>query len=322
MNKFENYTSLAETSINGIQTASGIVTTIYQDYMRKYYVADKYLEEIIKEKREVSEEDLGVAALLYAIPQMRKDYKNIANILIKSDQLYEKRKSEQTEVPKEINEDWMNYFLDRAKLISDENIQKLWASILTQECFEEGTFRKVMLDRMALLDRKAAITFQILCDLTFKLDVSDGRTYCIPFYLRNNILYKMAKDKRICFSEEDAILYQNAFCIDGKCLSASELEDELDILSEIGLISLSTEIDVNDVYSIEQVEFKMDVDGEAFEVSTLYDEEQNVYYIETGSLRYTKIGVELYKALSKNAKRPSYYLRLLQAYMDYQEIDK
>lgn len=322
MSKIEEYTTIAETSFGGIQTANDIVTAMYQKHIQKYSIADKYLQDIILEKGKPTKEDLEVAARLYAIPQMRKEYKNIANILIKSDQLFEKWKPDDIEKPEEINEDWLNYFLDRARLVSDEDIQKLWACILTQECFKEGAFRKVMLDRLALLDRKSAALFQILCNLTYKLEVSDGRTYFIPLYLRNDTLHKMVEDERICFTEKDAILYQEEFCIEGKSLSAEELEEELEILDEIGLITLSTEVDVSDTYSLEEVEFKVDVDGEDFEVSTIYDENQNVYYVETGSAHYTKMGKELYKALSKTVRRQSYYLRLLQAYMDYQVIEE
>lgn len=322
MDNFEKYTSIVETSMSGIVTADNIITAIYQRHISKYSVADKYLQDIILDKGKPSQDDMEIAARLYAIPQMRKHYKNIANILVKSDQLYEKWMSQNGKVSENINEDWMNYFLDRAKLVSDENIQLLWACILTQECFDEGTFRKVMLDRLALLDRKSAILFQILCSLTYAIDVSDDRRYSIPLYLRNDKLYEMVKNENICFSEEDAIHYQNHFSVENRVLSGIELEDELEILQEIGLISLSTETDEGDVYSINEVEFTIMTENAQFKVPPRYDEHQGIYYIATGCVTFTRMGLELYNALKKQIKSPDFFFNLVHAFMDYQELEE
>ena len=210
--------------------------------------------------------------------------------------------------------------IDRAKTVSDETVQRLWVCILTQECFEQGTFRRVMLDRLALLDRSSAALFQILCDLTYDIEVSDGRNYSVPLYIRDTELCKMVHNTCIDFTEEDAMLYKNYFSINDKVLHGSEIEEELEVLQEIGLVNLSEENDESDIYSIENIEFTVLTENKKFKVLPQYDEQQEVYYIVTGCMTFTKIGLELYKTLKKQIVKPSFFLKLVESFMDYGKL--
>lgn len=318
MNDLEKYTKLGHGAINGLCQIGNIGEKIYQRYILKYADADNYLKEAILEKGKPQDVDMEIAARLYAIPQMRKYYKNISKILIKTGQLYEHwggNKDEEIE----INEDWFNYFLDKAKIVSDEDVQMLWAAILTKECFEKGGFRKVMLDRLALLDRKSAALFQLLCGLTYNIEISDNRSYTIPLYIRGDIIQGMIRNNEVCFSKEDMNAYRRYFKLEGQLLSEMDLEDELEILQEVGLIKLSEEQDDCDIYSTDMAEFMLKVDNElSVEVIPQHDQNTNVYYILTGNATFTKMGLELYHILKKNTYRPDFFLRTVQAFMDYQ----
>ena len=291
MDDLEKILSLAEKSTGGIESTGNIITQIYRQYIAKYSAADQYLNEVIKEKGKPSAKDMEIAARLYAVPKMRRHYKNIANILVRADQLYEQWKPQKDEMRKAPEDDWIDYFLDRVKTVSDETVQRLWACILTQECFEQGTFRRVMLDRLALLDRSSAALFQILCDLTYDI-------------------------------EEDAMLYKNYFSINDRDLHGSEIEEELEVLQEIGLVNLSEENDESDIYSIENIEFTVSTENKKFKVLPLYDEKQEVYYVVTGCMTFTKIGLELYKALKKQIVKPLFFLKLVESFMNYGEFQK
>ena len=306
MDDLDKILSLAEKSTGGIESTGNIITQIYRQYIAKYSAADQYLNDVIKEKGKPSANDMEIAARLYAVPKMRRHYKNIANILVKADQLYEQWKPQKDEMRKAIEDDWIDYFLDRVKTVSDETVQRLWACILAQECFEQGTFRRVMLDRLALLDRSSASLFQILCDLTYDIEVSDGRKYSVPLYIRDTELRRM--------------LYKNYFSINDRVLHGSEIEEELEVLQEIGLVNLSEENDESDIYSIENIEFTVSTENKKFKVLPQYDEQQEVYYIVTGCMTFTKIGLELYKALKKQIVKPSFFLKLIESFMDYGEF--
>ena len=299
MDDLDKILSLAEKSTGGIESTGNIITQIYRQYIAKYSAADQYLNDVIKEKGKPSANDMEIAARLYAVPKMRRHYKNIANILVKADQLYEQWKPQKDEMRKAIEDDWIDYFLDRVKTVSDETVQRLWACILAQECFEQGTFRRVMLDRLALLDRSSAALFQILCDLTYDIEVSDGRNYSVPLYIRDTELCKM---------------------VHNRVLHGSEIEEELEVLQEIGLVNLSEENDESDIYSIENIEFTVSTENKKFKVLPQYDEQQEVYYIVTGCMTFTKIGLELYKALKKQIVKPSFFLKLIESFMDYGEF--
>ena len=320
MDDLDKILSLAEKSTGGIESTGNIITQIYRQYIAKYSAADQYLNDVIKEKGKPSAKDMEMAARLYAVPKMRRHYKNIANILVKADQLYEQWKPQEDEMRKTPEDDWIDYFLDRAKTVSDETVQRLWACILTQECFEQGTFRRVMLDRLALLDRSSAALFQILCDLTYDIEVSDGRNYSVPLYIRDTELCKMVHNTCIDFTEEDAMLYKNYFSINARVLHGSEIEEELEVLQEIGLVNLSEENDESDIYSIENIEFTVSTENKKFKVPPQYDEQQEVYYIVTGCMTFTKIGLELYKTLKKQIVKPSFFLKLVESFMDYGEF--
>lgn len=132
----------------------------------------------------------------------------------------------------------------------------------------------------------------------------------------------MVKNENICFSEEDAIHYQNHFSVENRVLSGIELEDELEILQEIGLISLSTETDEGNVYSINEVEFTIMTENAQFKVPPRYDEHQGIYYIATGCVTFTRMGLELYNALKKQIKSPDFFFNLVHAFMNYQELEE
>ena len=232
----EKITDIISSSSDALTTVDGIITSIYKSHMRKYERADSYLETVILEKGFASDKDVETAARLYGIPMLHKKYRNIAKTLNKADALCKKRIQETKEKVTDVDNDWLTYFMERVSIVSEESIQSIFACILTQECCESGSMRKVMIDRLALLDRKSARLFSILCQLTYSVEVNDGRIYYVPLYLRDNILVELVKNKATLFAEDQAIEYQNILAegLDSDC-QLEDLESELDMLQEIGL---------------------------------------------------------------------------------------
>lgn len=318
----ENITDIVSTSLKDISTSNGIISAIFNKYIRANNRAEDYLEKAIWENGCVSDDDLEVAARLYGISMMRKQYKNIAKTLRKADELCVKRIQNTGEEPKDADEDWLLYFLDRASRISNESVQNIFAYILTQECFEEGTIRKVMIDRLALLDEKTALIFAVLCQLTYKVEISDGRDYYVPLYLRDDILYELVNTSTIEFSEDQAVEYQNFILhnkINDKTIDEN-VESELELLQEIGLVNLSEESDEGDIYSSKPISFDVFVGQNKAGNISLFDENQNVYYMCTGNITYTRMGLDLYNALkSAYAPYPG-LLEITEAYLKLQEL--
>ena len=316
----EKITDIISSSSDALTTVDGIITSIYKSHMRIYVRADSYLETVILEKGFASDKDVETAARLYGIPMLHKKYRNIAKTLNKADALCKKRIQETKDKVTDVDDDWLTYFMERVSIVSEESIQSIFACILTQECCESGSMRKVMIDRLALLDRKSARLFSILCQLTYSVEVNDGRIYYVPLYLRDNILVELVKNKATLFAEDQAIEYQNILAegLDSDC-QLEDLESELDMLQEIGLINISKDEDEGDIYSAKSSTFCFRVGSEEVGRLSLFDEEQKVYFACTGNITYTKMGLELYQSLK--AVYPSYsgLHALLKAYIYLQE---
>ena len=196
-----------------ISAGTGFFSTMYANHMKAYNRADSYLEEKIltTKNHSITEEDLEIAAKLYAIPMLRKEYKNIAKIMRKADTLIQRKVVETKEIPKDIDPELFDYIMDKAKLISSDQIQTLWASLLVQSSLQPGTLRKIMLDRIALLDQKSATVFGLLCTLTYKVTVSDGREYLYPFYIREKNLQKLVNYKGCQYNNHDRKIYKSLY---------------------------------------------------------------------------------------------------------------
>lgn len=316
----ENEISIVSSVSDAINSTNGIITAIYKAHMHKYEVADDYLKKQIVEHGFVDEKDLEIAAKLYAIPEMRKKYKNIARTLAKADQLCSKRIFASGEQASDIDDDWLELFLDKASLISDDKLQDIFAYILSQECCKTGSIRKVMIERLALLDQRSALVFKILCQLTYCVKVSDGREYNIPLYLRDTTLLKMVKNRTVSFSETQAIDYQSFIACKG--LSPSfrlrDFEAELEILQDIGLVNLSDETDECELYSSVPTVYTFYIGNQDLGKLSLYDKKQKIFYACTGNVTYTKMGLDLYNALNSAFAPYSCLTGILEAYIQLQ----
>lgn len=266
---------------------AGIATEIISRHASKYTRSEDYLDQCIRENGVITQDDLDIAARLYLIPQYRKRCRSMAKVIAKANPMCDEYGKKTNKKPKDVDDDWLTYFLDRASLVSDDTVQTLWASIFTYECFEGGRFRKVMLDKMAQLDRDTATAFGTLCSFTYDLSISDGRDYSIPLYLSDDILLKMINDSSTTFSRKDMETYHEVF----------PTVEQLDLLQEIGLITLSPDYGDADIFGPDAMSFMIDTHQRQFSGKSLYDRKHRNYYILTGNATYTRSGLELYHAI-------------------------
>lgn len=73
--------------------------------------------------------------------------------------------------PEEIEEDWLAYFFDRSRIVSDAEMQEVWGKILAGEANASGAFSRRTLERVASLDKKDANLLTALC--TFAWTIGD-----------------------------------------------------------------------------------------------------------------------------------------------------
>lgn len=65
--------------------------------------------------------------------------------------------------PKQVEDDWITNFFDRCRLISDEQMQSLWAKVLAGEANTPGKYSKRTVNLLGSLDKGDASLFTKLC---------------------------------------------------------------------------------------------------------------------------------------------------------------
>src|ERR1035441_6951750 len=70
--------------------------------------------------------------------------------------------------PENMEDDWIENFFDKCRLISDEEMQSLWARILAGEANSPGRFSKRTVNLLGSLDKSDAVLFSKLCSFVFE----------------------------------------------------------------------------------------------------------------------------------------------------------
>jgi Protein of unknown function (DUF2806) len=65
--------------------------------------------------------------------------------------------------PQDMEDDWVTHVFDKCRLVSDAEMQSLWAKILAGEANHPGTFAKKTVDLVATLDKADAELFTAFC---------------------------------------------------------------------------------------------------------------------------------------------------------------
>ncbi|SFE90776.1 Protein of unknown function [Dyella marensis] len=65
--------------------------------------------------------------------------------------------------PSNIEDDWIANFFEKSKIVSDEEMQKIWAQVLAQEANHPGKFSKRAVNIIAELSKRDAEAFTSLC---------------------------------------------------------------------------------------------------------------------------------------------------------------
>ena len=93
--------------------------------------------------------------------------------------------------PKNVEDDWIANFFDKCRLISDEDMQRLWAKILAGEANSPGKFSKRTVGLLASMDNSDAIMFSKLCRFVCSIPEHGLNPiiygYKHPLYERNGI---------------------------------------------------------------------------------------------------------------------------------------
>ena len=160
---------------------------------------------------------------------------------------------EANSVPQEINNDWITNFFDKCRLISDEEMQILWAKVLAGEANAPGKYSKRTVNFLGSLDKSDAAFFSELCSfawfignvtpLIYNLESSIYKEHNITFdnlqhlddigLLSLNVLtgYSRLKLPKIV----QVFYYRNPIIIEFSSVYENQLDIGKVLLSKIGL---------------------------------------------------------------------------------------
>ncbi len=118
--------------------------------------------EVIKAKAQIEITALQQRALTRFIMEESKKQDNIESITEKAiGQL------NASSTPQDIEDDWITNFFDKCRIISDEDMQILWAKILAGESNSPGTYSKRTINSLESLGKTDAESFMALCRFTW-----------------------------------------------------------------------------------------------------------------------------------------------------------
>ena len=75
--------------------------------------------------------------------------------------------------PEEIEDDWITNFFDKCRLISDDEMQELWAKILAGEANSPGKYSKRTVNFLGSIDKTDAINFTRLCGFACLMGINN-----------------------------------------------------------------------------------------------------------------------------------------------------
>ena len=72
--------------------------------------------------------------------------------------------------PDQMDNDWITDFFDKSRLISDEQMQELWAKILAGEANNPGSYSKRVVAAVSTLSKSEAQSFNTMCSFAWAID--------------------------------------------------------------------------------------------------------------------------------------------------------
>ncbi len=109
--------------------------------------------------------ELEQRALSRMITEESERQKNIESVTIKALPLLTQEAS-----PEKIEKDWLVAFFDKARLISNDQMQELWSRVLAGEANYPGSYSKRTIQLLATLDKSDADMFSSLCNFIWDVN--------------------------------------------------------------------------------------------------------------------------------------------------------
>jgi hypothetical protein len=143
-----------------IEKISDAIGGYFKPYQIKRVAKAEAEAEIIKAQAQIEVTDLQRRALVRFVAEESRKQDNMEKITQKAIPLLEESSN-----PEKVEDDWIINFFDKCRIVSDEEMQSLWAKVLAGEANSPGTYSKRTVNFLGSLDKTDAQLFTSLCGL-------------------------------------------------------------------------------------------------------------------------------------------------------------
>lgn len=153
-----NFGKLSKPADTLIKKVSGAIGGIFEPWQIKRVAKAETEANLIKAKSEIEITDLHRRAMHRFVEEEANRQENMEEITKKAlPQL------EDMSDPSKMDDDWVTNFFDKSRIVSDTEMQDLWANVLAGESNSPGTYSKRTVNFLGDLDKKDAELFVSLC---------------------------------------------------------------------------------------------------------------------------------------------------------------
>ena len=181
-----NIGDLAQPVTKLIEKVADAAGVLYEPRKIKRLAKAQAEADLIKAKSDIEITDLQNRGLYRFVQEEGKKQENLEGVIEKTIPLLDTDAK-----PQEMDDDWVMNFFDKAKLISDEEMQTLWAKILAGEANQPNSFSKRTVNFLSTIDKKDAEVFSKLCRFNVKIS---GETYSLVYEVNNPIYNNLGVD--------------------------------------------------------------------------------------------------------------------------------
>lgn len=141
-----------------IEKISNAVGGVFKPYQIVRVAKAEAEAERIRAKSEIQIGDFHRRALHRFLEEEARRQSNIEAITKQALPLLEDKSA-----PEKVENDWITNCFDKARIVSDDEMQRLWAKVLAQEANAPGAFSKRTVNLIGDLDKQDALAFTRVC---------------------------------------------------------------------------------------------------------------------------------------------------------------
>lgn len=185
-----NLGELAKPATVLIEKISDAIGGAFRPYQIKRIASAEAEADKIKAVAQIEIDELQRRALVRFVEEETKKQSNMESITQKA--LNDLTDDAQ---PQNVDDDWITNFFDKCRLISDDEMQNLWAKVLAGEANVPGKYSKRTVNFLSSMDKSDAALFAKLCSFGWFIGDVTPLIYNIEDapYVQNGITFNALK---------------------------------------------------------------------------------------------------------------------------------